>query len=120
MKQRYCGRGVLHPVLILMTWRRWSLLCEVILRYSPRRRYRTVSGVGWCTSCRHLEHVDVGTYIELLVPLTGGADNADVVELLRDARGLLREGAVDSAIGQARKALEPLRAYVSQKLFGGR
>jgi hypothetical protein len=67
----------------------------------------------------NLEQVDAGTYVELLVPLAGGADYAGAVELLRDARGLLREGNVDSAIGQARKALEPIRAaYGTQKVFG--
>ncbi|MFJ6167262.1 hypothetical protein ACIQH6_19230 [Micromonospora orduensis] len=66
----------------------------------------------------NLEDIEAGTYVELLVPLAGGADYADAVELLRDARGLLREGNVPSAIGQARKALEQVReAYGTQKAF---
>ncbi|MET8361261.1 hypothetical protein [Micromonospora sp. NPDC005171] len=68
----------------------------------------------------NLEEVEAGTYVELLVPLAGGADYIDAVELLRDARGLLREGNVPSAIGQARKALEQVReAYGTQKVFVG-
>ncbi|MFF0371586.1 hypothetical protein [Micromonospora sp. NPDC005087] len=40
------------------------------------------------------------------------------MELLRDARGLLREGNLPSAIGQARKALEQVReSYGTQKVF---
>ncbi|MET8354932.1 hypothetical protein ABZU69_34670, partial [Micromonospora sp. NPDC005206] len=66
----------------------------------------------------NLEDIEAGTYVELLVPLADGADYADAVELLRDARGLLREGNLPSAIGQARKALEQVReSYGTQKVF---
>lgn len=62
--------------------------------------------------------VEAGTYVELLVPLAGGADYAGAVALLREARELLREGNVDAAIGQARKALEQVRKeYGTQKLY---
>lgn len=74
-----------------------------------------IGGGEWA---ENLEGVEGGTYIELLVPMVSGADYADAVELLRDARGLLREGNVASAIGQARKALEQVReAYGTQKVF---
>ncbi|NES14602.1 MULTISPECIES: hypothetical protein [Micromonospora] len=62
--------------------------------------------------------VEAGTFVELLVPLAGGADYAGAVALLREARELLREGNVDASIGQARKALEQARKeYGTQKLY---
>ncbi|MEU8333392.1 hypothetical protein [Micromonospora sp. NPDC048839] len=62
--------------------------------------------------------IEAGTFVELLVPLAGGADYAGAVALLREARELLREGSVDAAIGQARKALEQVRKeYGTQKLY---
>ncbi|MFI7283434.1 hypothetical protein ACIBOV_24545 [Micromonospora chersina] len=62
--------------------------------------------------------IEAGTFVELLVPLAGGADYAGAVALLREARELLREGNVDAAIGQARKALEQVRKeYGTQKLY---
>ncbi|MFF0176073.1 hypothetical protein [Micromonospora profundi] len=74
--------------------------------------------VGAGEWAENLEDVEAGTYLELLVPLAEGAHFADAVELLRDARGLLREGNIPAAIGQARKALEQVREeYGTQKVF---
>lgn len=62
--------------------------------------------------------VESGAFVELLVPLARGADYTDAVTQLREARELLRQGSIEPAIVQARKALEQIRvAYSTQKLF---
>ncbi|WP_435586218.1 hypothetical protein [Micromonospora aurantiaca (nom. illeg.)] len=57
-----------------------------------------------------MENVDAGTFVEVLVPMAGGEDDAGAVVLLREARTLLRENKVDPALLAARKALEVVRA----------
>ncbi|MEV4819961.1 hypothetical protein [Micromonospora tulbaghiae] len=65
-----------------------------------------------------LVHVQAGAFVELLVPLTRGADYTDAVTALREARELLRQGRIEPAIVEARKAVEQVRvAYGTQKLF---
>ncbi|MFI7430712.1 hypothetical protein ACIBPB_27330 [Micromonospora sp. NPDC049836] len=64
-------------------------------------------GVGeWL---KQLEQVDAGTFIEVLVPMVGGADFAIATEELRKARTLLRQNNIEAALLGARKALEPIR-----------
>lgn len=63
-------------------------------------------------------HVQAGAFVELLVPLARGADYTGAVTALREARELLRQGRVEPAIVEARKAVEQVRvAYGTQKLF---
>ncbi|MEV4825727.1 hypothetical protein [Micromonospora sp. NPDC049274] len=62
--------------------------------------------------------VDAGAFVELLVPLVRGADYTGAVAALREARELLRQGNIDPAIVEARKAVEQVRdAYGTLKLF---
>ncbi|MEV0611186.1 hypothetical protein AB0I61_33055 [Polymorphospora rubra] len=51
------------------------------------------------------------TFVEVLVPLGGGDEHAIAVGRLSKARELLRENKVDEALGQARQALDPVRAW---------
>ncbi|MGC4815126.1 hypothetical protein ACLQ29_31815 [Micromonospora sp. DT228] len=62
--------------------------------------------------------VDAGAFVELLVPLARGADYTGAVAALRAARELLRQGNIEPAIVEARKAVEQVRdAYGTLKLF---
>ena len=58
---------------------------------------------------QELERVDAATYVEILVPLTSGADQANAARRLRNARALIQEGRVEEALSEARKALEFVR-----------
>ncbi len=59
----------------------------------------------WCTQ---LERVDAASVVELLVPMPHAAEHAAAVRRLQQARQLLRDNQVDAALGEARKALEPV------------
>ena len=60
--------------------------------------------------CSELERVDAGAYVEILVPLPGPDLYVEAVLCLREARQLLRDGKLDSALVAARKALDPVVA----------
>jgi hypothetical protein len=58
---------------------------------------------------RHLEKVDAGTYVDVLVPITEDTVRATAARRIREARTLLREGKNDPAIMTARAALERIK-----------
>ncbi|MEV7801940.1 hypothetical protein AB0O28_03210 [Microbispora sp. NPDC088329] len=67
-----------------------------------------------------LERVDAGSFFEVLVPMPEAADHAAAVRRLQEARRLLRDNQLDAALGEARKALEPvLEAVRAQGLAKG-
>jgi hypothetical protein len=59
---------------------------------------------------QELERVDTGSYIEILVPLTSDNEHATAVRRLRKARELIRDNHLEEALGEARKAVEAIRA----------
>jgi hypothetical protein len=59
---------------------------------------------------RELERVDAGSYIEILVSLTSDNKHATAVRRLRKARELIRHNHLEEALGEARKAVEAIRA----------
>jgi hypothetical protein len=68
----------------------------------------------WLTE---LERVDVGSYLEILVPLTANPEHANAVRRLRAARALLQEDRPEQVLSEVRKALEPIRrAEATQKI----
>lgn len=62
---------------------------------------------------QELERVDAGSYIEILVPLNSDNEHATGVRRLRQARELIRHNQVEDALGEARKAVEAVRAAES-------
>nr|WP_147252762.1 hypothetical protein [Micromonospora provocatoris] len=58
-----------------------------------------------------LQDVDRGGFIEVVVPISGGTEDETAVRRLTTARGLLGEGKIEEALGEARKALEVARAW---------
>ncbi|WP_208720294.1 hypothetical protein [Amycolatopsis circi] len=59
---------------------------------------------------QELEGVDVGSYVEILVPLTSDNEHATAVRRLRKARELIRDNHLEEALGETRKAVEAIRA----------
>ncbi|MCK2238237.1 MULTISPECIES: hypothetical protein [unclassified Crossiella] len=59
---------------------------------------------------QELERVDVGSYVEILVPLTSDNEHATAVRRLRKARELIRDNHLEEALGETRKAVEAIRA----------
>lgn len=55
-----------------------------------------------------LERVDAASLVEILVPMPTAAEYAGAVRRLQQARLLLRDNQIDAALGEARKALEPV------------
>ncbi|HKT02252.1 MAG TPA: hypothetical protein VJT31_22215 [Rugosimonospora sp.] len=64
-----------------------------------------VTAGEWCTQ---LERVDGASLVEVLVPMPTVAEYAGAVHRLQQARALLRDNQIDAALGEARKALEPV------------
>ncbi|MET8355221.1 MULTISPECIES: hypothetical protein [unclassified Micromonospora] len=96
-------------------------LAEAVARARPLPRMRTgdlrfdINAGEWAAQ---MVKVEAGAFVELLVPLARGADYTDAVAALREARELLRQGNIEPAIVEARKAVEQVRdAYGTQKLF---
>lgn len=56
------------------------------------------------------QRIETASFIDILVPMPRGAEMAGAVARMRDARQLLLDGKIDPALGEARKALEPVRA----------
>ncbi|MFE9656997.1 hypothetical protein [Micromonospora sp. NPDC006431] len=96
-------------------------LAETLAKALPLQRMRTgdlrfdINAGEWAAQ---MVKLDAGAFVELLVPLAKGADYTDAVAALREARELLRQGNIEPAIIEARKAVEQVRAaYSTQKLF---
>jgi hypothetical protein len=56
------------------------------------------------------QRIAAASFIDVLVPMPQSADMASAVARLHEARQLLLDGKYDPALGEARKALEPVRA----------
>jgi len=59
-----------------------------------------------------MDRVDSVAFIELLIPMPEGAEDASQVRLLREAQQLIRDNKVDAGLVRARKALEPMIADI--------
>ncbi|GGM22669.1 hypothetical protein ACFFX1_10995 [Dactylosporangium sucinum] len=80
----------------------------VVTAYNGTMDFAVPTG-EWFTQ---LDRVDAGALVELLVPMPQAAEHAGAVQRVRKARELLRDNQIDAALGEARKALEPVLAAV--------
>lgn len=67
-----------------------------------------------------MQRIEAASFIDVLVAVPQGAEMAGAVARLREARQLLLDGKYDPALGEARKALEPVRSSMRTAYLSGR